>query len=354
MENMNEPSPRIVSADALRELMERLLAAVGCDAESVTVTAEVLMEADLRGYGTHGLFRLPQMLRRLQEGTINPKARPHLTQEREGSALVDGDGSLGPVGGKFAADLAARKAGRAGCCSVGVVNSNHLCMAGYYGELIARAGFVGIVTSVTPPFVHPLGGSERILGTNPLAIAVPTEEEHPLLLDFATSAISYGRILTSRVSGAELPEGVALGPDGAPTTDADAAAAGAISPFGGHKGYGLALCLGLLAGPLVGAQVGKAVVGAIGLGSRSTKGDLMIAIDPAAFGDAEAFRGAAGAHVRELKNSRKAPGVEEIRIPGERSFAERERRLREGVPIAEGVWDEAVKMAEELDVPVPG
>ncbi len=111
---MSKPSTRIVGADALREFMERLLAAVGCCTRSVTVTADVLMEADLRGYGTHGLLRLPHMLRRLQEGTINPKARPHLTQEREGSALVDGDGSLGPVGGKFAADLAARKAGRAG------------------------------------------------------------------------------------------------------------------------------------------------------------------------------------------------------------------------------------------------
>jgi len=330
--------------------MERLLAAAGCPHEAAMATADVLIEADLRGYGTHGLLRLPTMLRRIQGGMINPRARPRILEEREGSALVDADRALGPVGAIYGASLARRKAGRAGCCAVGVVNSDHICMAGYYAERIARGGMVGVLTSVTQPLVHPLGGSERILGTNPLAIAVPTEVDEPLLLDFATSAIAFGTVLKSRVSGELLPEGVAFDSGGAPTTDAQAAAS--LAPFGGHKGFGLCLVLGLLAGPLLGAKVGKPLGQAVREG-RYDKGDLLIAIDPAAFGDPGAFRRAVAAHIEELKSCRKAPGSPGVRIPGERSFGERERRMREGVPIEEAVWAEVAALAEEMGVALP-
>ncbi len=348
---MNRSEDRVMNADALRDLMERILAAVGCSHEQSMTTADVLMEADLRGYSTHGLIRLPNMIRRIQSGMIEARAKPRVVLEREGSALVEGARALGPVGATYGASLAARKAEKAGSCAVGVVNSDHICMAGYYAERIARAGCVGIVAGVTQPLVHPFGGVERLLGTNPFSIAVPRSVDEPVLLDFATSAIPFGTVLRASIAGVPIPEGVAVGPDGEPTTDARAAAAGAVAPFGGHKGYGLCLLIGLLAGPLLGAKVGKPLAQSVRDGHYD-KGDLFIAVDPCAFGDRKVFEEMVDAHVAEVKNTRRAPGVEEIRVPGERSFREKERRLREGVPIDVAVWEKVAEVADELRVPM--
>jgi L-2-hydroxycarboxylate dehydrogenase (NAD+) len=349
---MRIDTSHIVTAPALRTWMEQLFVAVGCAAKAARETADVLLEADLRGYGTHGLLRLPTMIRRLQSGMINAAAQPRVVMERVGSALVDADRALGPVGALFGARLAVGKAKHAGTAAVGVVNGDHICMAGYYVEQIARAGCVGLITTVTQPLVHPLGGSERLLGTNPLAIALPIAGEEPLLLDFATSEIAYGSVLTAKARGEALPAGVALGPDGSPTTDPGLAAQGALAPFAGHKGFGLCLFLGLLAGPMLGAKVGKPLGRAVREGHYD-KGDLLVALDPAAFTDPQAFREAGQAHLDEVKSSRKAPGVSEIRLPGERARAERTRRLRDGVRIEGEIWQEVVGIAGELQVPLP-
>ncbi|MBT4093831.1 MAG: Ldh family oxidoreductase [Nitrospinaceae bacterium] len=350
---MSELSQHIVSASVLRAYEEAMFVAAGCSPADARQAAEVMWEADLRGISSHGLIRMPDMIKRINEGMIDPKARPRIVQEREGSALVDAGGALGPIGGTFAIDLAMRKAVIAGTCSVGLLNANHLIFVGYYGERIARAGMACILTTVTPPLAHPYGGTERIIGTNPLVIALPSDEEEPLLLDFATTEIAFGNVMKARAKGESLPEGVALGPDGAPTTDPAEAAQGALTPFGGYKGYGLNLMLGLLAGPMVGGLVGKAVAGVFHQGRKANKGDLFIVIDPAAFGDPSVFRRAVSAHIKEIKDSPLASGADEIRMPGERSFRERAIRLREGVAIEENVWRASASLAEELGVAVP-
>ena len=349
---MTERPSRIVIYDALRDLIVQLLQAAGCLDEAAKTAAGVLLEADLRGYGTHGLLRLPTMIRRMQSGMINPQASPHIVEESEATALIDADRALGPVGVTSAARLAIRKAKQAGSAAVGVINCDHICMAGYYVEQIARAGCVGILAGVTQPLVHPVGGIERILGTNPFAVAIPTGRDIPVLVDFATSAIAFGTVLKSNANRAPLPEGVAVGPDGRPTTDAKQAAQGALAPFGEHKGYGLGLILGLLAGPLLGAKVGKTLGQAVKEGHYD-KGELVIAIDPAAFGDPALFRTTVEAHIAEIKAVKKAPGVEEIRVPGERSFAERERRMRAGVPIEDAVWEQIGELAQEFEISLP-
>jgi L-2-hydroxycarboxylate dehydrogenase (NAD+) len=206
--------------------------------------------------------------------------------------------------------------------------------------------------------VHPFGGTERVIGTNPLVIAVPSDSGPPLVHDFATSAIANGKVKQAQMRGENLPEGVALGPDGLPTRDPAAAQKGSLAPMGGeigggHKGFGLGLCIGLLAGPLVGAMTGKAAIGGYEPGKRSNKGEIIIAMDPAAFGDPAVFSRAVGAHLAEVRNSRKAHGSEGIRIPGERGFVERERRLKEGVPVDPSVWRDLARLAEGLGVPLP-
>jgi LDH2 family malate/lactate/ureidoglycolate dehydrogenase len=345
---------RVVEAEELRAVIDRLLTAAGCGPDAAAQTADVLLEGDLRGYAFQGVFHLPAMLRALRDGQMNPAGAPRVLREREATALVDGDGGLPPVAGLFAADLAVAKSRRAGSCAVGLVNCDPLYLVGYFGERIARAGCVGILASVGRPRVHPPGGIERILGTNPVVIAVPAQDGPPVLLDFATSALAYGAVVEARLRGQQLPDGVAIGPEGRPTRDPTLAVEGALTPFGGHKGFGLNLCAGLLAGPLIGAAVGKAMAGAPICGRRTNRGDLMIALDPCAFGEAAAFRRAVSAHLAEVKASRRAPGVSDIRIPGERSFDERERRLREGVPVYEAVWTEIARAAAELNVRLPG
>jgi len=343
----------VVDAAALRGLMRELLVAVGCSAADAAQTTDALLEADLRGYAFEGCRHLPALLRDLRAGRVTAKARPRIVEERSASALVDGDGGPAPIGGSFAARVAVEKASQAGCCAVGLVNTDPLYMLGYFGEEIARAGLVAIIGSAGRPRVHPPGGVDPILGTNPLTIAVPTHGDAPLVVDFATSGVAFGAVQEAQRRGRRLPDGVAVGPEGRPTRDPAEAVAGALTAFGGYKGFGLALCVGLLAGPLVGGAVGRAVAGPPRPGRRTNRGTLLVAVDPAAFGDPGAFRTAVTAHLREVGQSARASGVEAIRLPGGRSRAERTRRLREGVPIEESVLDELEALARDLGIGAP-
>ena len=357
---MGSRPTQIVKAEVLFDLTKRILMAVGLPADSAAICADIFLEADLRGHSIQGVHHLYSMVLAMRDARANPNGKPRVVQECEGSALVDGDAGPGQLALCFATDLAVEKAKKAGCCSVGVRNCYDVFMLGYYSERIARAGLVGIVMTAGTPLVHPFGGVERLLGTNPISIAVPTNWEHPVLVDFATSKIASGTIFEAKLHGEELPEGAAIGPDGLPTRDPFVANEGANSPLGGHKGYGLGLCMALLAGPLVGAKVGKAAVEEARGGPTGKRGhllrkrgNLVVAIDPTSFGDPVEFRRAASVHLEEIKSSRKAPDVDEIFVPGEIGFAKRGRRLREGVPIYEAVWAEIAEIAKELNVPLP-
>lgn len=349
---VTEPT-RTLTTEALRDLMEQLLAAVGCGADAADAVATVYLEAEIRGHKLQGLYRLPKMLRNLRDRRFNPNPRPRVVRERNASAIVDGDGGPGPPIGLFAADVAVRKAKEAGACAVGIRNSGDVFMVGYYGERIADAGLVAIVAEAAAPWVHPFGGAERLLSTNPLVVAVPTTGSRPFLLDAATSAMAHGSVVFAEGRGEQLPEGAALGPDGQTTRDPSLVLReGALSPLGGAKGYALSFFLSLLAGPLVGAAVGKTML-VPGFEGAVRSGDLMLAIDPAVFGDAEAFRRRVSGYLTEVTASRAQPGASAIRTPGERSFAERERTRRDDVAIDRFVWDEVTDIARELGVPIP-
>lgn len=362
--------------------MEDLLAAVGCESDIARTVADVFLEADLRGHSVQGLDHfIYLMIRAMRSGRINPNGRPRIVKEGPAFALVDGDRGPGHVAGVFAADMAVEKARKAGCATIGVVNSSDIYLLGYYVERMARAGVVGLLFSDGLPLVHPYQGVERILGTNPLAIGIPTGGREPIVLDVATSASLYATVYRAARNGEEIPEGAAVGADGRPTRDPAAALKGALSPLGsplaGHKGYGLALCVGLLSGPLVGAAVGRATghsiiatavlpsgekradlwenLGKEDFGPKGSKGHLFLAIDPASFGDSAVFLRGVEAYVAEIKASKKAPGVDEIRVPGERGFALRELSVAQGVVrVEERVWKDAIKLAESFGVRISG
>lgn len=326
----------------IRSMLERL----GASADEADITAEVLTEGDLRGLASHGLLRLPYILRAIKRGTIVPRAEVKIVRETQATALIDGGHGLGHHVASRAMKIAIEKAKRHGVAAVGVQNSNHFGIAGYYAELAIREGLIGIVTTTTDALVHPWGGTEPMLGTNALAIGIPSEP--PVLLDMATSVTARGKLVKAMKEKKTIPEGWAIDSRGKPTTDPKKGLEGALCPFGGVKGYGLALVLELLAGVLVGAAVGKDVTGTLEpVEGFCTKGDFMIAIDPAAFGSVDRFRSGVESFIAELKASRKAPGFDEILVPGEPEFRTREKRLREGIPISDEVWAELEQIATE-------
>jgi len=332
-----------------KPIIRALLQKLGVSEEQAGATAEVLAEGDLRGFASHGILRLPYILRALKRGTIVAKAKVEVMRETPATALINGGHGLGHYIATRAMRIAIEKAKKQGVAAVGVYNSNHFGIAGYYAELAMREGLIGIVTTTTDALVHPWGGVEPLLGTNALAIGIPSKP--PVLLDMAMSVAARGKLVKAMKEGKSISESWAIDSEGRPTTDPKKGLAGALSPFGGVKGYGLAFMLELLAGPLVGAAAGKEVHGTLEpVEGFSTKGDFMIAIDPATFGSVDEFNARVQKFVTQLKESRKAPGIEEILVPGEPEFRIREKRLQEGIPISDEVWAELEQIAKELGV----
>ncbi len=331
-------------------IIRTFLQQLGTSEKESEATAQVLTEGDLRGFSSHGLLRLPYIVSALKRGTIIAKAKVMVAKETPSTALIDGGHGLGHYIAMYAMKTAMEKAKKQGAAVVGVFNSNHFGIAGYYSEKATREGLIGIVTTTTDALVHPWGGVEPFLGTNALSIGIPSETQ-PILLDMAMSVAARGKMVAAAKKGKSVPESWAIDHEGHPTTDPRKALEGALSPFGGVKGYGLALVLEILAGLLVGASAGKEVTGTLEpVEGFSTKGDLMIAIDPGAFGLANEFKRRVQRFVTQIKESRRAPGMEEILVPGEPEFRTREKRLREGIPIGDEIWTEIVQTAKPLQV----
>ncbi|WP_167768605.1 Ldh family oxidoreductase, partial [Haloarcula amylovorans] len=269
-----------------------------------------------------------------------PKGDIEIVSERGGAATLSGGSRLGPVVASAAAGEAMDRADEFGVGAVGVHNSNHLGMLGYYTDQLQREGYVGIAMTNTEPAMPPYGGAEPVLGTNPIAIGLPTD---PVFnLDMSTSAIARGTVLHRKETGERLPEGVALDAEGEPTTDPAAALEGTILPFGGAKGSGLAIAVEVLAGGLVGAAMGEDVTGTYHTEDPCTKGDFFLAIDPEALGASD-FAERASAFLRQLTAGPTAAHVEGIRLPGQHSV-ERDHSATT-VEIEDDLWDDVRALA---------
>jgi L-2-hydroxycarboxylate dehydrogenase (NAD+) len=326
-----------------RDRAERVAAAAfeahGIRPADAETTARVLVSADARGKPSHGLLRLPRFVRGIEHGNV-ADGEIEVVRDWGAAATIDGGARLGPVVATEAIDTATDRASEFGIGAVAVRNANHLGMLGYYTDRARRDGYVALGTTNTEPAMPPYGGAEPILGTNPVAIAAPTEP--PFNLDMSTSSIARGDVLRAKERGESLPEGVALDADGEPTTDPDAALEGVIRPFGGPKGSGLAIAVELLAGGLAGAAMGDDVTGTYHTEDPCTKGDLFVAIDPDATGDG--FVDRASRFVDALRRVEPAAGSDGVRLPGEDSIG----RGRAGaVTIDAAVWDEVRDLADE-------
>jgi LDH2 family malate/lactate/ureidoglycolate dehydrogenase len=314
-----------LSIEQARHLSERALKGIGYDAEEATIIADHVIDAGLCGYEYSGLPKILNVAehRRLRE----PRKPMQAVRETEVSALYDGGNNVGMVTMFRATQAAISKAQAHGFAVVGVNNSWVSGRGAHYVEMVARANLVGIHTVSSTRHVVPLGGAKAALGTNPIAFGFPTAGE-PVLIDMGTSAFMSTDLIFRERRGETLPEGVAIDAAGQPTRDAAAARRGALLPFGGYKGYVLAFAcqaLGVLAGS--------------GTDAEKSYGYLMIVIRPDLMVPLDQFRSDMSAMVAEIKATPRQPGVDEIRIPSERAFRERERNLRDGLEIDRKIYD---------------
>jgi L-2-hydroxycarboxylate dehydrogenase (NAD+) len=351
-QSASEAAARRVPAARLQSFTASVLEKVGLPAQDADICARLMVRADLSGADGHGVFRLPQYVRRLKGGAVNACPRVRVERESAGMALVDGDNGMGHVVMSFAAQTAIAKAKTAGAAWVGVRASNHAGPASLYASMPVEHDMVGLYLAVgNANHMAPWGGIDLLLSTNPIAIAVPGGEA-PVVLDMATTVAAYGKVKTKAQRGETLPEGWMIDHQGRPLTDPRRAGEGMLVPIGGYKGYGLSLMIGLLAGCLNRAALGSQTVDFNADDTSVTNtGHAIVALSLAAFGDAAAFKREVDRVARELRASRRMPGVERIWLPGEQSRAKHAERSAQGVPLPAALGEALARLAREVGVP---
>ncbi len=336
--------------------LERFIAGVltreGLPAGDAADVARLMVAADRTGFDAHGIFRLPDYLKRIRGGGINRTPKIAILRETASIALVDGDNGMGHLAVERAARTAIQKAAETGIGWAGTRNGNHAGAASVYAAMPLARGMIGIYGAVgggnqMPPW----GGTDPLLSTNPLAVAIPAGDGTPVVMDFATSVASMGKIRTVAQRGEAMPEGWMVARDGTPLTDPARAPEGLLLPMGGYKGYALALVIGLLAGTLNGAAMGGELVDyAADIDRAANTGQFICALDPAAFGDAAAIRGAVGRVAGEMRGSATMPGVESVLVPGDGRAARLADREANGIAVPDALRDVLDGIAEETGV----
>lgn len=348
-----EPQPSRAAVPELSRFIATAFERVGLPSDDAAEIAELMTETDLTGADAHGVFRLPHYIRRIQAGGVNPTPNIEVRQTGPATALVDGDNGMGHLVMSRAADEAVALARETGIAWVGARRSNHAGAAGLYAEMPVRHGMVGIYAAVASAnHMAPWGGSESLLGTNPLAIGIPCGDAPPILLDIATTVVSYGTVKTHALHGRAMPpDWMVSKVDGQPLTDPRRSHEGVLLPIGGHKGSGLALALGILGGPLNRAAFGRDVVDFnADQASESNTGHFIVALDVARFLPMEAFAAEVSRHLDDLRGSERLPGAGPIRIPGDQRAVRRKERAANGVPIPEPLQKQLDALAASLGI----
>jgi L-2-hydroxycarboxylate dehydrogenase (NAD+) len=347
---------RRIPAATLRAFLTDALRACGLAEADAATAAAAMLESDLTGSDAHGVFRLPTYVREFKRGAINPEANITVVERGPATALVDGDRGMGHLVMTYAANLAVELAREAGIGWVGTRRSNHAGAAATYAAIPLAHDMVGIYGAASAVnHMAPWGGIEPLIGTNPIAVAIPAGSEAPVVLDIATSLASNGAIRTHALEGRPMPEGwVQRRKDGSPITDAARINEGSYLPMGGYKGSGLSIILGLLAGPLNGAAFGRGIrdfAAPPGAGGGDLNvGQFVIALDVARFIPPEMFKAEVDRHVKELTSSQRLPGVEEIRVPGQGRMARRKDREANGVPLSGALITQVDGVANSLGI----
>ncbi len=353
----------MIDAATLRQFTEKIFLALGCPDADARLAADVLVSADLRGVDSHGVARLPGYVRLSDLGRVNPTPAIRVVHETPSTAVVDGDRGLGLVVGPWAMRVAIEKARVAGTGWVAVRNSNHFGIAGYHALLATEHDMIGQAMTHAAPLVAPTFSLEKMLGTNPIAVAVPALTEPTFLADFASTAVAYGKLEILQRKGQSIPTGWAQDAKGAPTTDAHAIKnGGALLPLGSdrehgsHKGYGLGAIVDIFSGVLSGANYGPwvppfATAGfmAANEGVGEGTGHFFGAMRIDAFRPADEFKQHMDGWIQRFRQARAIPG-QQVLIPGDPERAMEAHRLAEGIPLIQPVLDSLAELGERFGV----
>jgi L-2-hydroxycarboxylate dehydrogenase (NAD+) len=347
---------RPVTHESLSCFIQQALVSQGLPDADAKKVAGLMADADLQGSDGHGVIRLPQYIKRIRAGGINTHPNIRIVQERAAMAVVDGDNGMGHLVVSRAVDIAIEKARTAGVAWVSTRYSNHAGPASLYARQPLQHDMLGLYFAVgNANHLPPWGGMDMLLSTNPIAAGIPTADEPPVVLDMATTVAAYGKVKAKAKRGEQMPEGWMIDREGKPLLDPKRAGEGFLLPIGEHKGYGLALLVGLLAGTLGGAAMGRDVIdfNADHVSVTNT-GQAILVIDLAAFGDPAQFKHAVDKLVRDIRGSARLPGVDRIWLPGEQSHEKRARYRMQGIPIASALLDELDTLAADLGIAALG
>jgi uncharacterized oxidoreductase len=331
----------IVPAETLQRAVVAILRACKTPEEEAQIVAAHLVDAEACGVVSHGLLRVSQYVEALADGRIAPDARLRVVSQTPAALVLDGQRGFGQVMALRAMEMAVERAEATGASAVSLSNCSHTGRLGYYTERATRRGMAAMMmvnSGGCGQWVAPFGGSSGRLATNPLSIAVPSDGDDPLMLDIATSVAPEGKVRAAQTAGRSLPAGWVVDHQGRPATDPAALYGpppGALLPFGGHKGFGLAMLVDALAGGLSGAgcctDPGAPKAG-------KTDGVFIVAVKIAAFQGLIDFRETMGRLIRHVKSSPPSEDATEVLVPGELEAKTRRRRLLEGIPVEPATW----------------
>ncbi|MGE0503397.1 MAG: Ldh family oxidoreductase [Rhizobiaceae bacterium] len=308
---------RRVAAQTLESVVRRIFQACGMDEEDAALLAASLVHSDRRGIHSHGVIRVPEYVRKLTVGGVDPKGKPRLVSQASAALVVDGGNSMGQIGGYFAMRKAIEAARVHSVALAALGGSNHCGALDWYSLQAAEAGMIGICGTNALPTMAPVGGIDKIVGINPVSVAMPGDRSGGFVFDFAFGATAHGKIRVYAQKGSPIPEGWAFDSRGNPTIDPRKAMDGLIQPIGSHKGIALGMAVGLMSSLLSGSAYGTELGNMTDGAKAGMDGQFFMAIDIAAFTPLETFRHRLDSVIDEMRNSRRREGVDRIFVPGD-------------------------------------
>ena len=345
----------MIASNKLRQFTQEVFVACGMPLADAQLAADVLLEADLRGIDSHGVARLSGYVRLHEAGRANMKANHAIIHQTPSTATIDADGGLGLVVAPKAMDIAIEKATQVGTGWVAIQHSNHFGIAAYHAMKALPKDMIGISMTNASPLVAPTHSKERMLGTNPICVAIPAGTQLPFVLDMASSAAANGKLEIAQRQGKDLPMGWVQTKDGQPSIQADELKlGGSLLPLGGHKGYGLASAVDILSGVLSGANFGPWVPPFVSflnpLPNLPGKGigHFLGAMRIDAFRPADDFKKQMDTWIERFKASQRIDAEQEVLIPGEPEFRLKRIREKEGIPLHESVEADLQSLAKKF------
>lgn len=337
--------------DGLTRAATGLLRSAGVPDAEAGFVAETLVDADLRGHFSHGVNQLAGYLDRLEKGAVNPTASIKTLERTATRARIDADLGMGQLGARQGMQAAIELASESGVGVATVTRSSHYGTGGFWVRMATAAGMIGFTTANDADLtVAAHGGSEPALGNLPFAWGIPAGAETDIVVDMGTGAVADGKVTLAKLAGAPAGDGWGVDAAGMPATAVGEIAA--LLPFGGAKGFGIALVSDVLGGILAGSQA-SSVLAAESMPDQQWANHFFLALDVAAFGDVEEFRARVDRQIQTVRATRRAPGVERILIPGERAEESRLRQLETGIELPDGVGERLRELARTRGVADP-